>query len=103
MRWWLKPSARTISLSKEGPLGPDSALPPVSNLSSTKPSLPLAVSHSCLYCGNWKSDAIGSSHDGEMGQVGNQGLSWKLCLIAWSRPALRLLDGWVTCNLDMVS
>ncbi|BBH08869.1 HIT-type Zinc finger family protein [Prunus dulcis] len=66
MRWWLKPSARTISLSKEGPLGPDSALPPVSNLSSTKPSLPLAVSHSCLYYGNWKSDAIGSSHRGAM-------------------------------------
>jgi hypothetical protein len=69
--WWLKPSARTISLSKEGtqlvqpldkkealvslqedlesnqsseiPPGPESPLPPVSKLSSTEPSPMLAV------------------------------------------------------------
>lgn len=69
--WWFKPSARTISLSKEGtqlvqpldkkealvsleedlesnpsseiPPGPESPLPPVSKLSSTEPSPMLAV------------------------------------------------------------
>nr|XP_028959571.1 zinc finger HIT domain-containing protein 2 isoform X3 [Malus domestica] len=97
--WWLKPSARTISFSKEGsqliqplvkddesmspednsesnqaseiPPGPDTPLPPVSKLSSTKPSPSLAVHlvdiiySYCftlrLYNGDWKSDAIGSS------------------------------------------
>lgn len=69
--WWLKPSARTISLSPEGtqlvqlivkqetqqndmesdqsphdlfPLGPETPLPPVNKLSSTEPS-PLLVVH----------------------------------------------------------
>ena len=69
--WWLKPSARTVSLSQEGtqlvqplvkeetmdpplhglesdqshdiPLGPEMQLPPISKLSSTEPSSLLAV------------------------------------------------------------
>ncbi|KAI3687428.1 hypothetical protein L1987_81124 [Smallanthus sonchifolius] len=62
--WWLKPSARTISLSPEGtqrvqpitkqeqgpsdaarevPPGPETALPPVNKLSSTEPSPLLAI------------------------------------------------------------
>lgn len=89
--WWLKPSARTISLSKEGcqlvqplkedigisnqthdvPPGPDTPLPPLSKLSSIEPSPLLAIhlvdivySYSFtlrLYNGDWQADAIGSA------------------------------------------
>ncbi|KAK1408199.1 hypothetical protein QVD17_39834 [Tagetes erecta] len=62
--WWLKPSAKTLSLSREGtqrvqpitnhepdssdhihefPPGPETALPPVNKLSSTEPSPLLAI------------------------------------------------------------
>ncbi|KAL6194013.1 PREDICTED: zinc finger HIT domain-containing protein 2 [Fragaria vesca subsp. vesca] len=97
--WWLKPSARTISFSKEGtqliqplaredepmsseddlesslaseiPPGPETPLPPLSKLSSAKPSPFLAVHlvdiiySYCfalrLYNGDWQSDATGSA------------------------------------------
>lgn len=88
--WWMKPSARTISLSEKGtplvqlhseqepttsfssgiPGGPNAQLPPVSKLSSAEPSPLLAVHlvdiiySYCftlrLYNGDWQSDAIGS-------------------------------------------
>ncbi|XP_061354774.1 uncharacterized protein LOC133299331 isoform X2 [Gastrolobium bilobum] len=93
--WWSKPSARNIRLSKEGtqlvqplseqelldedigsnessniPLGPETALPPLSRLSSKEPS-PLLIVHLvdilCSYCftlrlynGDWRSDSLGS-------------------------------------------
>ncbi|XP_050376840.1 uncharacterized protein LOC126794220 [Argentina anserina] len=97
--WWLKPSAKTISFSKEGtqliqplakddesmsqeddpessqvseiPPGSETALPPLSKLSSAKPSPFLAVHlidiiySYCfalhLYNGDWQSDATGSA------------------------------------------
>ncbi|XP_047330579.1 zinc finger HIT domain-containing protein 2 [Impatiens glandulifera] len=86
--WWLKPSARTISLNSEGmpliqplpdqnnhsldiPVGPTSPLKPISKLISSKPSPLLAVHlvdviySYCftlrLYNGDWQSDPLGSS------------------------------------------
>ncbi|XAR70132.1 hypothetical protein NMG60_11026900 [Bertholletia excelsa] len=97
--WWMKPCARRISLSPEGtqlvqpfpeqetksspsnnlendqvhdmPPGPDTPLPPVSKLTSAKPS-PLLAVHlvdiTYSYCftlrvynGDWRSDPVGSA------------------------------------------
>ncbi|GAB4857603.1 hypothetical protein Ancab_015510 [Ancistrocladus abbreviatus] len=97
--WWLKPFAQTISLGQDGvqlvhplakketsgsseddsrsnltseiPPGPETPLPPISKLTSAKPS-PLLGVHLidiiysycftlCLYNGDWQSDAIGAA------------------------------------------
>ncbi|XP_021816518.1 zinc finger HIT domain-containing protein 2 [Prunus avium] len=137
--WWLKPSARTIAFSKEGtqlikplaneeesmsteddlesnqaseiPPGPDTPLPPVSKLSSTKPSPTLAVHlvdiiySYCftlrLYNGDWLSDATGSamvllSVSSVLGQGGQpetilEALSY--CLEQTCSPAFRQMGG----------
>lgn len=137
--WWLRPSARTISLSKEGtqlvqplakqeaslltendpesnqtseiPPGPETPLPPVSELSSTQPSPLLAVhlvdiiySYTFtlrLYNGDWQSDAIGSamvvlSVSSVLGQGGQpetvlEALSY--CLEQTCSPAYRNMGG----------
>lgn len=96
--WWLKPSAKTISLSQQGsrlvqpllkheslplrsnnievdqslhiPPGPETPLPPISNLSTTEPS-PLLAIHLVdiiysycftlrFYNGEWLTDPVGS-------------------------------------------
>ncbi|ONI07553.1 hypothetical protein PRUPE_5G127300 [Prunus persica] len=137
--WWLKPSARAITFSKEGtqlikplaneeesmsteddlesnqaseiPPGPDTPLPPVSKLSSTKPSPTLAVHlvdiiySYCftlrLYNGDWLSDATGSamvllSVSSVLGQGGQpetvlEALSY--CLEQTCSPAFRQMGG----------
>ncbi|BFG32049.1 hypothetical protein CerSpe_183230 [Prunus speciosa] len=137
--WWLKPSARTIAFSKEGtqlikplaneeesmsteddlesnqaseiPPGPDTPLPPVSKLSSTRPSPTLAVHlvdiiySYCftlrLYNGDWLSDATGSamvllSVSSVLGQGGQpetilEALSY--CLEQTCSPAFRQMGG----------
>ncbi|KAI5329257.1 PREDICTED: zinc finger [Prunus dulcis] len=137
--WWLKPSARAITFSKEGtqlikplaneeesmsteddlesnqaseiPPGPDTPLPPVSKLSSTKPSPTLAVHlvdiiySYCftlrLYNGDWLSDTTGSamvllSVSSVLGQGGQpetvlEALSY--CLEQTCSPAFRQMGG----------
>ncbi|KAM5571268.1 hypothetical protein ABKV19_011730 [Rosa sericea] len=137
--WWLKPSARTISFSKEGtqliqplakedepmspeddqessqaseiPPGPETPLPPLSKLSSAKPSPFLAVHlvdiiySYCfalrLYNGDWQSDATGSamvvlSVSSVLGQGGQpetvlEALSY--CLEQTCSPAFRQMGG----------
>ncbi|KAK9926380.1 hypothetical protein M0R45_023613 [Rubus argutus] len=137
--WWLRPSARMISFSKDGtqliqplakedeplspeddlessqaseiPLGPDTPLPPLSKLSSTKPSPFLAVHlvdiiySYCfalrVYNGDWQSDATGSamvvlSVSSVLGQGGQpetvlEALSY--CLEQTCSPAFRQMGG----------
>ncbi|KAF4389465.1 hypothetical protein G4B88_006524 [Cannabis sativa] len=136
--WWLRPSARTISLSREGtqlvqpvneeetmtspesslesnqteiPPGPDTPLPPLSNLSSTQPSPLLAVHlvdiiySYCftlrLYNGDWKSNAAESalvvlSVSSVLGQCAQpetvlEALSY--CLEQTCSPAYRQIGG----------
>ncbi|PWA60227.1 HIT-type Zinc finger family protein [Artemisia annua] len=130
--WWFKPSARTISLSPEGtqlvqpitneeadplnktyevPLGPETALAPISELTSTEPS-PLLAIHLVdilysycftlrLYNGDWESDPVGSTvvvlsissvlgHNSQPETV-SEALSY--CLEQTCSPAFRHMGG----------
>lgn len=129
--WWLKPSARTLSLTQEGtqliqpldrqetvssspsdiPPGPETPLPSVKNLTSTKPS-PLLDCHLIdilysycftlrLYNGDWQSDGIGSamvvlSVSSVLGQSGQpKSISEALyhCLEQTCSPAFKHMGG----------
>ncbi|KAL8256113.1 hypothetical protein R6Q59_031180 [Mikania micrantha] len=130
--WWLKPSARTISLSREGtqrvqpiakhepdlsdhtheiPPGPETALPPVSKLSSTEPS-PLLAIHLVdilysycftlrLYNGDWESDPVDSATVfltislvlGQSGQPETISEVLSHCLEQTCSPAFRHMGG----------
>ncbi|PWA95769.1 HIT-type Zinc finger family protein [Artemisia annua] len=130
--WWLKPSARTISLSPEGtqrvqpitneeadplnktyevPPGPETALPPISKLTSTEPS-PLLAIHLVdilysycftlrLYNGDWESDPVGSttvvlsisSVLGQNGQPETVSEALSYCLEQTCSPAFRHMGG----------
>ncbi|PWA78031.1 HIT-type Zinc finger family protein [Artemisia annua] len=130
--WWFKPSARTISLSPEGtqlvqpitneeadplnktnevPLGPETALAPISELTSTEPS-PLLAIHLVdilysycftlrLYNDDWESEPAGSTvvvlsissvlgHNGQPETV-SEALSY--CLEQTYSPAFRHMGG----------
>lgn len=133
--WWLKPSAKNICLTRDGsqlvqplgnkgevgslegnvvneiPLGPETSLPPVRNLSAAEPS-PLLPVHLVdiiysycftlrLYNGDWLSDCIGSAQvvlsiSSVLGQGGQpetvlEALSY--CLEQTCSPALRHMGG----------
>lgn len=130
--WWLKPSARAISLSPEGtqrvqpitneeadplnktyevPPGPETALPPISKLTSTEPS-PLLAIHLVdilysycftlrLYNGDWESDPVGSttvvlsisSVLGQNGQPETVSEALSYCLEQTCSPAFRHMGG----------
>ncbi|GJV73846.1 zinc finger HIT domain-containing protein 2 isoform X1 [Tanacetum coccineum] len=130
--WWLKPSARTISLSPEGtqrvqpitneeadplnktyevPPGPETALPPISKLTSTEPS-PLLAIHLVdilysycftlrLYNGDWESDPVGSttvvlsisSVLGQNGQPETVSEALSYCLEQTCSPAFQHMGG----------